>query len=39
MAERSEIESTLASLLDAGRIRDYGPNRHGFPGPDVGEPA
>jgi dinuclear metal center YbgI/SA1388 family protein len=26
MAERSDIESTLASLLDVGRFRDYGPN-------------
>ena len=26
MAERSEIESTLAGLLDVGRFRDYGPN-------------
>jgi dinuclear metal center YbgI/SA1388 family protein len=26
MAARSDIESTLASLLDVGRFRDYGPN-------------
>ena len=26
MAERSDIESTLASLLDVVRFRDYGPN-------------
>jgi len=26
MAQRSAIESTLATLLDAGRFRDYGPN-------------
>jgi dinuclear metal center YbgI/SA1388 family protein len=26
MAQRSAIESTLTTLLDAGRFRDYGPN-------------
>lgn len=26
MAQRSDIESTLTTLLDAGRFRDYGPN-------------
>jgi dinuclear metal center YbgI/SA1388 family protein len=26
MAQRSHIESTLTTLLDAGRFRDYGPN-------------
>jgi hypothetical protein len=39
MAERTDIESTLASLLDVDRFRDYGPNGHGVIDLDNDSPA